>query len=313
MAKLDSWNDGPSRRAIEGFVASVSTGGSADYVPPPERVAVFDNDGTLWPEKPMPAELGFVLRRLAAMAEEDPSLRVRQPWRAAYENDYAWVGAVVTKHYHGDDSDAKVLVGGILQAFAGMPVEQYASDAAAFLRSAQHPTLKRRFRDCSYQPMVELLRYLEAHGFANYIVSGGDRDFMRAVTMDIYGVPSERVVGSSSALGYADNGGGSGAVAYLTKMDVFDDGPAKPVRIWSRIGRRPLLSFGNSNGDIQMLQFTGGGARPALRLLLLHDDGQREFEYTAGAERLLEIARERKWTTVSMKDDWKAMFAPQVR
>jgi len=311
MSTLQSWNDGTSKQAIESFVHRVTMSGSADFVPPEARVAVFDNDGTLWCEKPMPVELGFILQHLATMASTNVPLRDQQPWNAAFHKDYSWLGNVVTKHYHGDDSDVKVLIGGILEAFEGMPVETYQSAADAFLQRAQHPTLNRRFRDCTYTPMVELLRYLEANGFVNYIASGGDRDFMRVVTEEIYGIPAERVVGSTNALCFKEDDE-CGSIAYLAKPDVFDDGPAKPVRIWSRVGRRPILAFGNSNGDIQMLQFAGGPARPALRLLLLHDDQAREFEYVAGAEKSLDMARARAWTVVSMKNDWKHVFAPVV-
>jgi len=308
MALLEAWNDGAAKRAIDDFVRRVATAGSPDFVEPAARVAVFDNDGTLWTEKPMPVELGFILQRFATMAEANPELREKQPWKAAYHKDYTWLGEVITKHYQGDDSDVKVLIGGLLKAFEGMPVETYQAAATEFLEHAQHPTLQRRFRDCGYAPMVELLRYLEANGFVNYIASGGDRDFMRVVTEAIYGIPAERVVGSTNALCYTEDAD-CGSIAYLAKPDVFDDGPAKPVRIWSRIGRRPILSFGNSNGDLQMLQFTGGRGRPALRLLLLHDDKAREFDYTAGAEKCLDIARARGWTIVSMKNDWKTMFS----
>ena len=179
--------------------------GGAQYVPPSERIAVFDNDGTLWCEKPMPLELGFVLQRLAEMAEQDPSLRTRQPWQAAREKDYAWLGGVLTKHYHGDDSDVKVLLGGILQAFATISVDTYAEMAERFLLTTHHPTLGRRLRDCAYLPMVELLHYLEANGFTTYIASGGDRDFMRPVTAEIYGIPAERVIGSSAGLRYQED------------------------------------------------------------------------------------------------------------
>jgi phosphoserine phosphatase len=308
MTTLASWNDGAAKSAIVDFVTRVTATGGPDFVPPAERIAVFDNDGTLWCEKPMPIELGFILQRLEAMAERDASLRERQPWKAAYDKDYAWLGEVITKHYRGDDSDVKVLLGGILKAFEGMTVDQYSTDAAAFLNHAQHPTLERAFRDCGYRPMVELLRYLEAHGFTTYIASGGDRDFMRTVTSDIYSIPPERVVGSSNALRYVEGPGG-GSIVYLAQPDVFDDGPVKPVRIWSRIGRRPILAFGNSNGDIQMLQFTGGKGRPALRLLLLHDDKAREFDYVSGAETSLELAKAHAWTVVSMKNDWRSVFA----
>ncbi len=298
---LASWNDTPTRDAILRFVTSVS-------VPPAERVAVFDNDGTLWCEKPMPVELVFILHRLAAMAEQDASLRERDPWRAAYHRNYEWLGEVITKHYQGDDSDVKVLMTGILQAFRGVPVEEYEAAATAFLHDAQHPTLGRPLHDCGYQPMVELLRYLEANGFTCYIASGGDRDFMRTVTEDIYGVPPERVIGTSSALRYRENDQG-GDVVYRAHPDVFDDGPAKPVRIWSRIGRRPLIAVGNSNGDMPMLDYAGGSSRPALRLLVLHDDEAREFAYVAGAEQALERARSHGWTVVSIKNDWASVFA----
>lgn len=304
---LTSWNDGPARQAIVDFVEAVTRDGGPDYVPPPERVAVFDNDGTLWCEKPMPIELGFVLHRLAEMCETDASLRDRQPWKAAYERDHDWLGATVTKHYHGDDNDLKVLMGGIVRAFAGVTVEAYGQAAETFL-SAPHPTLERRFRDCGYVPMIELLRYLEANGFTNYIASGGDRDFMRPVTEEIYGIPTERVIGSSNALSYQEDEHG-GTLVYLAQPDVFDDGPTKPVRIWSRVGRRPILAGGNSNGDVPMLHFAGSAARRGLRLLLLHDDPDREFDYTAGAEQSLERAQRDGWTVVSIKRDWATVFA----
>ena len=303
MTELRSWNDTGTTQAIVEFVET-----AARELPPEERVAVFDNDGTLWCEKPMPIELGFILERLAEMAEKDSSLRDRQPWKAAYEKDYAWLGGVIEKHYAGDDSDVKVLMGGILRAFADQTVDEYASAAEAFLGEAPHPTLGRRLRECGYVPMVELLRYLEAHDFMCFIASGGSRDFMRAVTTDIYAIPPERVVGSSNGLQYTDDEHG-GSIAYVAELDVFDDGPAKPVRIWSRIGRRPILGAGNSNGDIPMLRFTGGKGRPALRLLVLHDDAEREFDYVKGAERALEQAKAEDWTVISIKDDWATVFA----
>ena len=285
--------------------------GGTQFVPPADRIAVFDNDGCLWCEKPMPIELGFILQRLAAMAEADASVRDRQPWKAAVTKDYAWLAETVTRHYRGDDSDVQVLIGGILKTFEGIPLDTYCRDAAIFLAQEQHPTLRRAFKTCGYLPMVELLRYLEAHGFTNYIVSAGDRDFMRPVAGDIYGIPPERVIGSSNALKWVEGPGG-GSIVYLAQPDVFDDGPAKPVRIWSRIGRRPILAFGNSNGDIPMLEFAGGDRRPALCLLLLHDDKIREFDYVAGAETALDLAKSRGWTVVSMNDDWKTVFSQEI-
>ena len=304
---LASWNDGPALAAIGEFVGRVTDEGSPDFVASEERVAVFDNDGTLWCEKPMPIELGFILQRLAAMAEQDPGLRDRQPWKAAYDRDYGWLGDVITKHYHGDDSDVKVLMGGLLQAFAGMDVQDYQAAAHRFLHEGRHPTLDRAFHQCGYRPMIDLLQYLAANGFTNYIASGGDRDFMRPVTQRIYDIPSERVIGSTNALRYEPNEHG-GSIVYLAEPDYFDDGPVKPVRIWSRIGRRPILAGGNSNGDIPMLAFAGGPSRPGLRLLVLHDDPEREFDYVAGAERSLEQARAEGWTVVSIRRDWATVF-----
>src|SRR4051794_96148 len=300
---LPSWNDGAARDAIVGFVERVTRQGGADHVPPADRIAVFDNDGTLWCEKPMPIELGFLLRRMAEMASKDGSLRERQPFKAAYTNDHAWLGNVVTKHYQGDDGELKILLGGMLQAFAGWTVDDYATAAGGFLRETQHPTLGRPFHRCGYLPMVELLRYLDANGFTVFIASGGDRDFMRPVTEEMYGVPAERVIGTSSGLRYQD-----GSLVYLAEMEVFDDGPVKPVRIWSRIGARPLVAVGNSNGDTQMLEYANGRNGAALRLLLLHDDDEREFAYTAGAEEVLERAKADNWSVVSMKTDWSTVF-----
>jgi phosphoserine phosphatase len=302
MTELRSWNDTKTTQAIVGFVEAATR-----EIPPEERVAVFDNDGTLWSEKPMPIELGFILQRMAAMAETDASLREEQPWRAAYDKDYAWLGGALDKHYAGDDGDVKVLLGGVLRAFADQSVDEYADAATSFLQDASHPTLGRRLRDCWYVPMVDLLRYLEAHGFTCFIASGGSRDFMRVITHEIYGIPPERVVGSSNGLQYTDEHGGS--LVYLAEPGVFDDGPAKPVRIWSRIGRRPVVGAGNSNGDVPMLRFTGGKGRPGLRLLVLHDDAEREFDYVTGAEQSLERAKAENWTIVSMKNDWATVFA----
>jgi hypothetical protein len=307
VAELASWKDTATRAAIVDFVERVTTEGERDYVPPADRIATFDNDGTLWCEKPMPIELGFILVRLAEMAEAGESLREKQPWKAARERDYEWLGDAITKHYHGDDADVKVLLAGVLQAFAGMSVEDYAGAADAFLRGGTHPTLGRTFHACGYLPMIELLDYLRANGFTNYIASGGDRDFMRPVTEEIYGIPSEHVIGSSNALRYLEDEHG-GTITYAAEPDVFDDGPVKPIRIWSRIGRRPILAGGNSNGDIPMLRYAGGKDRPGLRLLVLHDDDEREFDYTAGAEKSLETAASEGWTVVSVKNDWASVF-----
>jgi phosphoserine phosphatase len=304
---LPSWRAGASRQAIVEFVQRVTTEGSPEFVPAEERVAVFDNDGTLWCEKPMPIQLDFILRRLAAMADQDPSLRGLQPWQAAFTRDHGWLGGVITSHYQGDDRELPVLAAGILQAFADITVEEFEAQADTFLRGAQHPTLGRGYLACSYRPMVELLEHLEANGFANYIASGGGRDFMRPISQELYGVPRQRVIGSSTSLVYEQDGHG-GRIVRKPELDVLDDGPAKPVRIWSRVGRRPLLAAGNSNGDLPMLQFAERAGRPGLRLLVLHDDPAREFDYTTGAEQALQVARSNGWTVVSINHDWATVF-----
>lgn len=303
---LASWNEGAAKQAIRDFVERVTAAGGPDYVAPSERITVFDNDGTLWCEKPMYIQLDFLLRKLAAQAEADPALRKRQPWLAAYEKEYAWLGAAITKHYQGDDSDLHVLLGGLLQLSKGQAVEQVEAAARTFIRSEHHPTLGRRYADCIYQPMLELLRYLAKHDFTNYIVSGGGRDFMRGIAHELYGVPRERVIGSTVAYRYVE---GDGGVVQKAELDVIDDGPGKPIQIWNVIGRRPILAAGNSNGDLQMLQFTGGPSLPAFRLVILHDDATREFAYTAGAEKVLDEAKPRDWTVVSMRRDWQIVFA----
>lgn len=295
---LNSWNDGPTKSAIVDFVQRV-----AATVPVEERVAVFDNDGTLWCEKPMYIQLDFLLRRFAEQAEADASLQEKQPYKAAYTGDLKWLGDTVTKHYQGDDADFKVLLGAILTAHHAITVEEHAGRVNDFFAEAEHPTLGRPYTACGYQPMVELLRYLEDNGFTNYIVSGGGRDFMRPITATVYGIPPERVVGSSVGLIYQDTD-----VYTTAEPEFLDDGPMKPVRLWSRIGRRPVFAAGNSNGDIEMLQFTGAHTAPSLRLLVLHNDADREFDYVAGAEKALELAKTEAWTVASIKDDWSSVF-----
>ena len=304
---LDSWNDTPTRQAIEDYVRAVTSDGP-DFVPVEERIATFDNDGTLWSEKPMPIQLDFALHRMAAMAEVEPGLGDQQPWKAAHEHDMEWLGTAMVKHYRGDDSDLRLLLGAVPRTIANLTIDQYQQAVTEFFEMAMHPTLKRPYRSCGYQPMVELLRYLEANGFTNYIASGGDRDFMRPIAGQLYGIPPERIIGSSQALEYNETEDDT-EVLYKSEMEFFDDGPTKPVRIWSRIGRRPIVSGGNSNGDIPMLRFAKGPRHRALRLLLLHDDAEREFDYTAGAEEALNRAEEKGWAVISMAEDWSTVFA----
>jgi phosphoglycolate phosphatase-like HAD superfamily hydrolase len=301
--ELESWKAGAAKRAVVEFVERTVS----DGVPLEERVAVFDNDGTLWCEKPMPIQADFILRRLHEMADGDPSLRDRQPWKGAYERDYAWLGRVLADHYAGDDTNLPVLEGGILAAFAGISVEEFEAKSDAFLRTAQHPTLGRGYLECAYAPMVELLDYLKANGFSNYIASGGGRDFMRPISKEVYGIPRERVIGSASTFKFTSDGAG-GTITHNAEADYLDDGPQKPIRIWSRTGRRPVLAAGNSNGDISMLEFSAHEDKPVLRLLILHDDAEREFDYASGAEQALEMADKSGFTIISMKDDWATVF-----
>jgi phosphoserine phosphatase len=300
---LTGWTDGATKQAIIQFVERTVS----DNVPAEERIAVFDNDGTLWCEKPMPIQLDFILRRLVAMAESKTELRERQPWKAAYERDYGWFGKLMADHYAGDDTNVRTLAGGILAAYEGISVEDFESQSDTFMRSAQHPTLGRGYLQCAYAPMVELLDYLDANGFSNYIASGGGRDFMRPISQELYGIPRERVIGSAPTFEYTSDDNG-GTIRHKAQADYLDDGPQKPIRIWSRTGRRPLLAAGNSNGDIAMLDFTQHRDKSSLRLLLLHDDAEREFDYTSGAEQALERASSNGWTVVSIKNDWTSVF-----
>src|SRR3954453_22319741 len=251
---LTSWRDGPAKQSIVTFVERVCGEDGSRPVPVEDRLAVFDNDGTLWCEKPMPIQLDFILRRLLEKAEADEARRPRQPWRAAYERDYGWLSAVMDQHYAGDDTNVAVLAGGILAAFGGVSVEDFEARAGAFLRNTKHPTLGRGYLETAYAPMVELLAYLEANGFCNYIASGGGRDFMRPISQDVYGIPRERVIGSAPGFENTGNDAG-GTITHKPGAAYLADGPQKPIRIWSRTGRRPLLAAGYSNGDIQMLDF----------------------------------------------------------
>lgn len=284
------------------FVDRVSTPGPG-HVELQDRIAVFDNDGTLWVEKPTYVQLDFLIRRLAQQAAADASLRDRQPYAAAASGDLGWFADAVTRHYDGDDSVLEVLAAGILSAYQGLTVEEHAAQVTAFFAEARHPILDRPYTACGYAPMVELLRYLEAHGFTVYLASGGGRDFMRPVTPQMYGIPPERVIGSSVGLEFA-----AGQLLTTSRPEVLNDGPMKAVRVWGRTGRRPIFAAGNSNGDIEMLQFTAASPGPSLSMLVCHDDDEREFAYTAGAQRALDVAAESGWSVAGMRDEWTTVF-----
>ena len=300
MDQLPSWRPGAARSAIESFVGRV-TGGESE-IPPEARVAVFDNDGTLWTEKPMPTQLHFLVQQWAAVT--DPALVDTQPYAAARSGNLAWLGDAIDKHYVGDDSDLGSLIAAIARSTAGLNVEDYEADVARFYRESQHLTLHKPYSGVVYQPMIELLRYLEANGFTCYIVTGGERDFVRSIASEYYGIPPERVVGSAFGLEYE-----AGEVRYGAALSFFDDGPEKPSRIWSRIGRRPILAAGNSNGDAQMLEYARGSGA-SLSLVIHHDDdtGRGDTPYDKGAEKILESATGAGITVVSVRDDWATVF-----
>ena len=304
---LPSWNLTAARDAIEGFVETVTRNGSPDFVAPAERIAVFDTDGTLWCEQPMPLELGFIFQRLAAMAEAAPALRGRQPWRAAYTRDYGWLGRALTRHYQGDDAEAKVLMAGMLQAFRGWPVEDYEREADAFLHHARHPTLHRGLAECGYQPMVELLRYLEANGFSCYLAAGGDRDFMRALAEAIYGIPPERVIGSAAALRYREGPEGgawsSGACPRCSTTGRRSRCGSGAGSDGARPGGRKLQRRHPHAGLRRRARPAGAPAPPPARR---RGPGVRVCRRCRAGPR----ARPRRgWTVVSIRHDWGTVFA----
>jgi hypothetical protein len=306
---LGSWNHGPARSAIVGFVNEVSRPSSALFLPPEERVAVFDSDGTLWCEKPMSMQLGFVLARLVAMTQRKPALRKRQPWKAAWAGDYAWFADVVSRATSGtQDRMVTDLWLGVMEAFGDTTTDQYEAAAHAFVHEAEHPALQRPVLGCVYRPMVELMRYLESKHFSIYIAPAGDRDFAGSLAWDACRVPRERIIGSSSAFGYREDPQQQ-SVVYLARPAVFGDSEQKRGRVTQHVGGRPVLVVGNADDDMPMFQLTCVKSRPALCLLLCHDDSAREFAYTDGAEQALDSAQKQRWTVVSIRHDWNTVFS----
>jgi len=288
---LPSWSEGDAKSVVLEFVESVSRVG-ASYVPPEDRIATFDNDGTLWCEKPQYVEADFVFRRWKQMAQADPAKAKEQPYKAVVENDQAWLTNLLG---HVPD-----LVKGVTEAYEGITVGAFEQAVREFFATAVHPTLGVPYTKAGYQPMRELLDLLQARDFTVFICSGGGRDFMRPVSEQMYGIARERVIGSATAVHYRDG------ELYRTK-DVeqpIDDGTGKPEHIWMRTGRKPLLACGNADGDVPMLETARFG------LLIRHDDAVREFAYDTGAEKALAEAKERGWTVVSMRDDFKMVFGP---
>ena len=307
---LVSWNDGAAKSAILDFVAKVITASSPTFVPPAERIATFDNDGTLWLEKPLYIQLQHGLRAIGKLAAEKPDVRDRQPFKAVHEKDTAWLGQVAADYSKGDPSGVFTLAAGIAEACARTTVEEFEADALVFLSTTQDPRFDLPYKQLTYQPMVELVHYLQDNGFQVHLVSGGGRDFMRAVCEEIYGIPRSLAIGSSVATTYAEDAQGVAQVMRTKEIELpIDDGPGKPLHIHRAIGRRPIMAAGNADGDIHMLKYAGGHKGPTLGLLVHHDDAEREYAYDGGAERALRSAPEEGWIVVSMKDDWKMVFA----
>jgi phosphoserine phosphatase len=286
---LPSWTDGPARAAIMEFVRSVTQPGDS-FVPPGERVATFDNDGTLWCEKPLYPQADFVFRRWKEMMRADPELAKEQPYKALAEGDTEWLGDVY--------AHVPELIKGVTAAYEGITVEAFEAAVHEFFTAGRHPVFDAPYTRVTFRPMRELIEFLEANDFMVYICSAGGRDFVRPISEELYGIPRERVIGSATTLEYRD-----GDLFRTAGVEhPVDDGPGKPVHIWTRTGRKPLFAGGNADGDVQMLESAG------FALLLHHDDAEREFAYDEGAERALAKAAERSWTVVSMQNDFKTVF-----
>lgn len=302
--RLPSWNDGPTKSAITEFVAKVTKEGSPTFVPPDERIATFDNDGTLWCEHPAYFQAIFALDRVRAMAQDHPEWRDKEPFKSILANDMAGLAA----------QGEKGLLQVVAATHAGMTVAEFQDVVRKWVQTAQHPRFHQPYNKCIYQPMVEVLGYLRDNGFKTFIVSGGGVDFMRPWAPAAYGIPPEQIVGSCGKLKFEVNDGAP-LLTKLPEVDFIDDGPGKPVGIARFIGRRPIIAFGNSDGDFEMLQYTTEGAKtPRLGLIVHHTDAEREYAYDRDTHfgrlsRGLDAAKAQGWVLIDMKKDWKKIFA----
>jgi hypothetical protein len=304
---LPSWKDGAAKQSILKFVGAVTREGSPDFVPVPQRVATFDNDGTLWVEQPFPVQLFFALDRVKAMAPLHPEWKDKQPFKAVLDGDMKMLA----------ESGERGLVELLMVTHAGMTTDEFSKIAADWLATARHPRFKRPYTELVYQPMLELLAYLRANGFKTFIVSGGGVEFMRPWTERVYGIPPEQVVGSSIKTRF-EMRDGRPELFRLPEMNFVDDKVGKPVGINQHIGRRPIAAFGNSDGDLEMLQWTTMGGGPRFGLIVHHTDAEREYAYDRNAslarlDKALDAAAMNKWTVVDMKNDWKRVFAFEDR
>jgi phosphoglycolate phosphatase-like HAD superfamily hydrolase len=299
---LPSWKDGPSRQAIEAFVTAVTREGDKDFIPPAERIAVFDNDGTLWSEQPMYFEVLFALDEVRRMAPQHPEWKDKQPFKAVLENDQKALAAAGEK--------------GLLQivgaTHTGVTTAEFNANAQRWLAKAVHPRSHKPYTEMVFQPMLELLGYLREHGFKTYIVSGGEVAFMRAFAEEVYGIPPEQVIGTTFVTQF-QNKDGKFSILRQGKLAHNDDGPGKPESIESIIGRRPVFAFGNSDGDLQMLQWTTAGEGRRLAGLVHHTDGQREWAYDRKSnigrlDKALDQATGNKWVVVDMAKEWTRIY-----
>lgn len=299
---LPSWNEGKTSQAIVSFVERVTTPNSPDFVPPAERIAVFDNDGTLWSEQPMYVQLAFILDRVKALAPRHPEWKDQPPFDAVLAGDLKAVAA----------AGERGLMELLLATHAGMTSDEFEKVVRDWIATARHPVYQRPYTECVYQPMRELLDYLRAHGFKTYIVSGGGVEFMRPWAEQVYGIPPEQVIGSSIKLKYEVRDGGP-VLVRLPEIDFIDDKAGKPVGIHRQIGRRPIFAAGNSDGDFEMLEYVTAGSGRRFGLLLHHTDGQREAAYDRQSpfgrlDKALDQAPQRGWTVVDMREDWKQVW-----
>ena len=299
---LPSWNDGASKRAIVDFVGATTTPTSAKYIPPAERIAVFDNDGTLWGEQPYYYQLAFALDRVKALAPKHAEWQTEQPFKAALEGDL--------KTVFGGGEEALLKL--VMASHAGITTEQFDVIVRDWLAKARHPQTGRPYTAMVYQPMLEVLRYLRANGYKTFIVSGGGIEFLRVFAEEVYGVPPQQVVGSSIVTKYEVVDGKPALVRQPT-VNFIDDKAGKPVAIQQHIGRRPVLAFGNSDGDFEMLEWTAAGSGARLGLLVHHDDAAREFAYDRQSsigrlDRGLDEGPKRGWVIVSMEKDWRRVY-----
>ena len=301
---LPSWNAGATKTAIIDFVARVTRDGGPDYVKPDERIATFDNDGTLWCEQPFYFQMAFAFDRVKALAPQHPEWKTKQPFKALLQAD------VKTAATFGE----KGLLAIVAATHSGMTTVDFAKAVMDWTKSARHPRFKRPYTELVYQPMLELMTYLRANGFKTFIVSGGGIEFMRPWTEGVYGIPPEQVVGSSGVTKFEIGKDSKPVLMKLPKVEFVDDGPGKPVGINRFIGRRPIFAFGNSDGDLQMLQYTAAGAGPRLALYVHHDDAEREYAYDRQSQigkldKGWDEAIKQGWPVISMKRDWKKVFA----